>query len=171
MRRLIILLAACGGGGSDSPQDAPKPPIDTTNDPSCLVLASFGDVGTKTGTTSLGPTTATIVLDPGPPRDSFFIKLVAGKGVFAGGLANGTFTIAGAELMQGSCGLCVNLLADIGNTGPSKFFFATAGTVTLTATAPPAGSITNVMLQETDVNGNPQGTCTTAISAMQFSAQ
>jgi hypothetical protein len=171
MRRLIILLAACGGGGSDSPQDAPKPPIDAPPSANCLVPATYGDAGTKTGTTTLGPTTATIVLDATPPRDSFFLKLVAGKGVFTGGLANGTYTIAGADLMQGNCGLCVNILADIGNTGPSKFFFATSGTVTLTATSPPAGSLTNVMLRETDANGVPQGTCMTAISAMQFSAQ
>ena len=169
MRRFIILLAACGGGGSDGPMDAPMAPIDSPPNQNCLVAASYGDAGVKTGTTSLGPTTATIVMDPGPPRDSFFIKLVAGKGVFAGGLANGTYTLAGAELMQGNCGLCVNLLADIGNTGPSKFYFATAGTVTLTSTSPPAGSLANVMLRETDANGNPMGTCTTAISAMQFS--
>ena len=169
MRRFIILLAACGGGGSDAPPDAPKPPVDTSSTPSCLVAADFGDVGTKTGTTSLGPTTATIVLDAGPPRDSFFIKLVTGKGVFTGGLANGTYTIAGAELVQGNCGLCVNILADIGSGGPAKFYFATAGSVTLTSTSPPAGSIANVTLQETDANGNPMGTCTTAISAMQFS--
>lgn len=169
MRRFIILLAACGGGGSSLPGDAPMAPVDSPNNPSCLVSANFGDVGTKTGTTSLGPTTATIVLDAGPPRDSFFIKLVDGKGVFTGGLANGTYTIAGAELVQGNCGLCVNLLADIGSGGPAKFFFATAGSVTLTSTSPPAGSLSNVTLRETDANGNPQGTCTTAISAMQFS--
>lgn len=166
MRIVIVLLAACGGGGSDAPVDAPA------NDPACLVLASYGDLGTKVGTTTLGPSTATIVLDPGPPRDSFFLKLVTGNGAFANGLATGTFTIAGAELMSSSCGLCVNILADLGNMGPGKFYFATGGSVTLTSHTPPAGTLANVTLRETDANGNPiTGGCTSAISAMQFSAQ
>lgn len=172
MRIVIVLLAACGGGGSGSPADAPVTVDSPPNNPACLVMASYGDLGTKMGTTSLGPSTATIVLDAGPPRDSFFMKLTTGKGVFAGGLATGTFTIAGAELMSSTCGLCVNILADIGNTGPGKFFFATGGTVTLTSHTPPAGTLANVTLHETDSMGNPvNGGCTTAISAMQFSAQ
>src|SRR5215207_4385982 len=131
MRIALVLIAACGGGGSDAPIDAPIVPNEAVV-PNCLVPANYGDLGTKTGTTSLGPTTATIVLDAAPPRDSFFLKLNAGKGVFSAGLANGTYTIAGAELSQATCGLCVNILADIGNQGPTKFFFATGGTVTLT---------------------------------------
>ena len=168
---LLVLVAACGGGGSDNPGVDAKIFLDAPP-PNCLVMANYGDLGTKTGTTSLGPSTATIVLDPNAPRDSFFLKLVAGKGVFAGGLANGTYTIAGAELMQGNCGLCVNILADIGNQGPSKFYFATGGTVTLTATTPPAGSLANVTLTEVDSGGAALNTgCTTTITAMQFSAQ
>ncbi len=172
MRVALVFVAACGGGGSDNPVDA-KIFLDApNNNPNCLVMANYGDLGTKTGTTTLGPTTATIVIDATPPRDSFFLKLVAGKGVFTGGLANGTYTLAGAELMQGNCGVCVNMLADIGNQGPSKFYFATGGTVTLTATSPPAGTLANVTLHETDVNGTALGTgCTTQITAMQFSAQ
>lgn len=172
MRGILILagLAACSDGGSSAPADATSvdaPP----NNAACLVMASYGDLGTKTGTTSLGPTTATIELDAGPPRDSFFLKLTDGMGVFAGGLATGTFTIAGAELSRNTCGLCVNILADIGMGGPAKFYFATAGSVTLTSHTPPAGTLTNVTLREVDVSGNPTGTCTTAIGAMAFSAQ
>ena len=147
-------------------------PPDGTSNPSCLVLADYGDAGAKTGTTSLGPTTSTIVLDPGPPRDSFFLKLTAGMGVFAGGLTTGTFTIAGAELASTTCGLCVNLLADIGNMGPRQFYFATGGTVTLTATNPPAGSLGNVTLQQVDSGGTPIADgCTSAIDAMTFTTQ
>lgn len=171
---LLVLLVACGGGsgGSNPPIDGPPATIDAPPSSSCLVSAGYGDLGTKTGTTSLGPSTATIVLDPGPPRDSFFLKLNAGKGVFAGGLATGTYTIAGAELAQATCGLCVNILADIGNMGPSQFYFATGGTVMLTSTTPPAGTLTNVTLVEVTAAGDPvSGGCATSIAAMAFSAQ
>jgi len=173
MRRFVFgLLAACGGGGGDTPVDAPVSIDSPPNNPACLISSNYGDLGTKTGTTTLGPSTATIVLDPGPPRDSFFMKLTTGKGVFAAGLATGTFTIAGAELAQSTCGLCVNILADISTGGPSKFFFATGGTVTLTSHTPPIGTLSNVALHEVAVDGTPiSGGCTTSISAMAFSAQ
>jgi hypothetical protein len=169
MRFLVILLAACGGSGSDTPVDSPPNNGDAAA--TCLVPASYADLGAKSGTTSQGPTTMTIVLDPGPPRDSFFLKLNTGKGVFVGGLANGTYPIAGAELSQDTCGMCVNIIADIvAGSGPSKFYFATGGSVTLTGTQPPAGNLTNVALREVTAAGTPVNTgCTTMISALQFS--
>jgi hypothetical protein len=168
VRVFILLLTACG---SDPPPVAiDAPPSDAAN--LCLVEADYGDAGTTTGTTSLGPTTSTIVLDPGPPRDSFFLKLTTGKGVFSGGLQTGTFTIAGDELDSTTCGLCVNLLADIGSMGPQKFFFADGGTVTLTSHTPPAGTISNVTMHEVTSGGAAViGGCTTAIDAMTFSTQ
>lgn len=163
----LALIAACGGSESLPPL------IDAAQDPFlCLVPADYGDVGAKTGTTSLGPTTATIVLDMGPPRDSFFLRLASGKGAFAGGLQTGTFTIAGDELDSDTCGVCVNLLADIGNMGPQKFFFANAGTVTLTSHTPPAGTLSNVTMHEVTSGGTEiEGGCVTAIGAMTFTSQ
>ena len=53
--------------------------------------------------------------------------------------------------------------------GPSKFYFATAGSVTLTSHTPPAGTLSNVMLQEITANGDPVNSgCSGSISAMQF---
>ena len=165
---LPLLLGACGSDPPSGPAvDAPS-----TSDagPECLIPGDYGDVGTKTGTTSLGATTSTIELDVGPPRDSFFLKLTNGNGVFSGGLATGTFAIAGAELDSTTCGLCLNILADIGSMGPSKFYFATGGSVTLTSTTPPAGTLSNVTLQETSAGGTPVvGGCSSAIDAMSFS--
>ena len=97
-RFLVLVLAASGGGSSPPPPDAP---YDTAR---CLIAGHYGDLGAKTGTTSQGPSTLTVVLDPGPPRDSFFIKLNTGVGVFKDGLKTGTFTIAGNELDPGGCG-------------------------------------------------------------------
>ena len=166
MHRVLILalFVGCGGGGSTSP--------DADNTAQCLVLGNYGDLGSKTGSTATGgPSSVTIVLDAGPPRDSFFLKLNAGMGVFAGGLRIGTFTIEGAELAQSTCGLCVNIIADIvTGQGPSKFYFATSGSVTLTSHTPPVGTLSNVMFREVSAAGQPiSGGCTSAISAMAFS--
>jgi hypothetical protein len=166
VRAIVLCLPLCAACGSDPQSPTIDAPI---GDPSCLIPPDYGDVGAKTGTTSLGMTTSTIVLDPGPPRDSFFLKLTSGKGVFAGGLQTGTFTIEGDDLSPSTCGLCVNILADIGSVGPAKFFFASAGTVTLTLTNPPEGELSNVTMIETTAGGTPiQGGCTSAIAAMSF---
>jgi hypothetical protein len=161
-----LFLTACGSEDPSAVVDGPPQDIN----PFCLIDGDYGDVGTKTGTTALGATTSTIVLDPGPPRDSFFLKLTAGNGVFAGGLQTGTFTIAGAELGSQTCGLCVNLLADIGSMGPAKFYFATGGTVMLTSHTPPAGTLSDVTIHEVTSGGTEiEGGCTGAIGAMTFS--
>lgn len=167
---LAALLAACGGSDPAIPVDS-APTADAPYDTAkCHILGYYGDLGTKSGTTSQGVTTSTIVLDPGPPRDSFFLKLNAGKGVFAGGLATGTFTLAGADLDFSNCGACINIVADIAMTGPTTFYFATAGTLTLTATQPPAGSIQGVTFREVTSAGAPVPSgCDARIDRMTFS--
>lgn len=174
MRRLSCLFlafAACsdsGTAGVDAPagQDA----YDTAR---CLIAGHYGALGALTGTTSQGPTTLTITLDAGPPRDTLFLKLDSGKGVFTGGLANGTYTLAGADLDFNNCGLCVNLIADIvAMQGPSKFYFATAGSVTLTSTSPPEGTLSNVRFAEVTLAGAPvAGGCTASIDSLAFTSQ
>lgn len=166
-----ILLGACGDdGGGGAPIDA-APGNDAYDTARCLITGNYGALGAKTGTTSQGPTTLTVVLDPGPPRDSFFIKLNAGKGAFTGGLANGTFPITGADASSPTCGLCVNIIADIVTMqGPSKFYFATAGSVTLTSTQPPIGEVSNLSFVEVGVSGDVMpGGCTATIDSMSFS--
>lgn len=171
MRCIVLaacLLAAC----SDDPQqliDAAMvdAPYDTAR---CLITGHYGALGTKTGMATQGPTTSTIVLDGGPPRDSLFLKLNTGKGVFAQGLAAGTYTLAGADLDFSNCGLCVNIIADIVSMqGPSKFYFADAGMVTLTATQPPAGTLSNVTFKEVTSAGAavPNG-CVASIASLTF---
>jgi hypothetical protein len=164
----IVVVAACGGGEGGS--NTPDAPATIDANPTCLIPNSYGDVGAKTGTTMMGPSTLTIVLDPTPPRDSFFLKLTTGRGVFAGGLATGTFPITGAEASSSTCGVCVNIIADIvSGQGPTKFYFATSGTVTLTSHSPPIGTLSNVELVEVDVGGTPVNSgCTSAITAMSF---
>ncbi len=167
-----VLLSAC----SDDPQpqliDAST--VDAPYDMArCLITGHYGALGTKTGTVGdvQGSPTLTISLDPGPPRDTFFLKLNVGKGVFIGGLANGTHTLAGADLDFNNCGLCVNIIADIvSGVGPTKFYFADAGMVTLTSTSPPAGHLTNVSFREVTASGQVVSNgCTATITTMSFS--
>lgn len=170
MRRLVLVVLAACGGGSDALPDAPSP--DADNSAQCLVPGSYGDLGAKTGMTTMGPSTLTITLDAGPPRDSFFLKLVAGKGVFAGGLATGTYSIAGVDASFNDCGLCVNVIADIvTGSGPTKFYFATSGSVTLTGTTPPAGTLSNAHLVEVNIGtGAPASSgCASDIGMLAFS--
>ncbi len=167
---VVVLLAACGDTGPVMLIDA-SPGIDAPYDTTrCLIQGFYGALGPKTGTTSQGPTTSTITIDQGPPRDSFFLKLNAGKGVFAAGLAAGTYPLAGAELSQSTCGACVNLIADIvTGQGPTKFYFATGGSLTLTATSPPAGSISQVTFHEVDAGGTMiAGGCIARMDSMTF---
>lgn len=172
MRILLaaILLSACGDDGGSTAVDAPSG-TDAYDTARCLITGNYGALGAKTGTTAQGPATLTVVLDPGPPRDSFFIKLNAGKGAFTGGLANGTFPITGADASSPTCGLCVNIIADIvAMQGPSKFYFATAGSVTLTSTQPPIGTVSDLSFVEVGVNGDVMpGGCTATIDSMSFS--
>jgi hypothetical protein len=176
MRALAIalVLAACSDAPS-STADAP-PAVDAYDVARCLIKGNFGALGALTGTaaTTMGAPTLTVTLDPGPPgRDAFFIKLVTGKGVFASGLAAGSYNISGADANYNNCGLCVHIIADIvPMVGPSKFYFADIGMVTLTSTNPIAGMAANLILSEVDINSGQKvaGGCQAMIESIAFSS-
>lgn len=167
---LILWLMACGGGGeSSTPADAPPQP-DADPSATCLVPADYGDLGTKTGTMGpAGASSLTVVLDAGPPRDSFFINLRTGREPFTNGLATGTYQLAGGD--SSTCGICINIIADIvTGSGPTKFYFATSGMVTLTSHTPPAGSVTNLAFLEVTASGTPTNSgCISRIDSLAFS--
>jgi hypothetical protein len=178
MHRLLLVLplVACSGDdGNALPVDAPANIDAPGPGPSvCLVPATYGAQGDKVGTPLMGmASTVSITIDAGPPRDNFFVKLVGGKGAFAGGTpTTGTFTLSGADLDFNNCGLCVNIIADIvAMQGPSKFYFATGGSVTITNVNPLAGSLSNVTFHEVSAAGAPTNSgCTTKIDSITFSA-
>jgi hypothetical protein len=175
MRACLAVIAIVGcGSGSGAPADAPKL-ADAYDTARCLIKGDYGALGAVTGTAGQnGPaTTITVVLDPGPPgKDDFFIKLVPGKGVFAAGVAAGTYTIAGVDANFINCGLCTNLIADIvASSGPSKFYFTDSCSMTLTSVTPPIqGSAQNLHFVEVDLSGNVvPGGCTASIASVTFS--
>jgi len=174
MKRAVFAALAATAACSD-----PKPfLLDAGPDASdplarCLVPASYGALGARAGTPSTvgtGNPALTVVLDAGPPKDDFFVRLVAGSGAFAAGLRTGTFAITGADAEFARCGLCVTLIADIvAGQGPTKFYAATAGSVTLTATAPVAGSASDLRFTEVTVDGAPvPGGCTSSVASIAF---
>jgi hypothetical protein len=164
---LAMVAGACSDGSPVLLDAAPD-----ATDARCLIPGSYGALGTKTGTPdSPAPNSLTVVLEPGPPRDVFYIQLVAGNGVFSGGLAAGSFAIAGADASFDGCGLCVNVIADIvAGQGPSKFYFAQSGMVTITSTNAVAGSAQDLRLVEVDVfTGAPvAGGCATTVTSIAF---
>jgi len=176
MRRLFLLalLVACSDSSSSDTVDAPAATPDAYDTARCLIKGDYGAVGAVTGTATMGANTLSTTLDPGPPRDTFFLKLVAGKGVFTGGVATGTYTISGVDAGYLTCGLCVHIIADIvTGQGPSKFYFADAGSVTITSTTPIAGSASNLQLTAVDLNSGAKiaDGCDATIASIMFSTQ
>ncbi len=177
---LAVSAGACSGDPAPVLLDA-SPIPDADQLARCLVPADYGALGTKTGTADLTtPNSLAVTLDPGPPKDDFFLSLIPGKGAFAGGaLKTGTFTIGGADASFTDCGLCTNLIADIDPVqGPAKFYYTVSGTVTLTSasaststsTSMIAGSAQNLRFVEIDVTtGMPvTGGCTSTIASITF---
>ena len=129
---VLLVACACSDSAPTIINDAAPDAFDTNR---CLITGNYGALGSLTGTRGMTATatTATMTLDPGPPRDTFFVKLEPNRGVFASGVMPGTYTIGGVDAGFSTCGLCVNIVADIvAGTGPTKFYFAESGMVTLT---------------------------------------
>lgn len=158
----LALVTACA-------EDSAEPAHDEAL---CLVSATHAPTATAAtaGTAAGGHPTVTMTIAAGPPRDSLFFKLISGAGVFSQGLRTGTFSIAGVDSGFTSCGLCVNIVADVvPGQGATKFYQATAGEVTLTSVTPPlAGSVSNLTFVEVDLAGNVLPGCTTKISSAAF---
>lgn len=162
----LLCLALVTGCADDSDEPAHDEAL-------CLVAATYAPTTTAAtaGTAAGGGPTVTLPIAAGPPRDSLFLKLISGAGVFSQGVRTGTFTIAGVDSGFTSCGLCVNIVADVvPGQGATKFYQATAGEVTLTSVTPPlAGSVSNLTFVEVDLAGNVVPGCTTKISSASFS--
>lgn len=99
----------------------------------CRVEPDYGDLGGVGGAAEEIQESlvwfGTIVDECGERVVELSIELVDGRGVFAGGLATGTYRLEGDELDPDTCGACVRLIVDDG-----RCYFATGGTLELTST-------------------------------------
>ncbi len=141
----------------------------------CKVPGSYGALGAVTASATVngnGDPLIAITLDGNQPRDILQLRLVAGAGAFTGGIKAGTFPIAGADAAFTGCGLCVAIIADIvAGVGPTKFYQATSGSVTLTSAARPyAGTVDDLSFVEVAVDGTPQPGCKAEIASMSFTS-
>lgn len=178
MRSSLIAWAPLALAAACSTDPPPLLLADADPQARCLIPASYGALGTRTGSPDVTTAnTLSVALDPGPPKDDFFVKLVAGKGAFTGAAPKtGTFDLTGADASFTNCGLCIDLVADITTTGPTKFYYADAGMVTLTSAdatgATPskiAGSAQNLHFVETNLDGTPVPSgCTATIASITF---
>jgi hypothetical protein len=141
----------------------------------CKVPGEYAALGAVTGTAGAngnGDPTIAITIAAGPPRDVLQVRLTAGAGAFTGGLKTGTFSIAGADASFTGCGLCLTIIADIvAGVGPTKFYQATSGTVSITSTARPyAGTLADLSLGEVTIDGTPVPGCKTKIASASFTS-
>jgi hypothetical protein len=192
---VTCLLAACGGGddgggGADAaPGDAGvDAPALRCNNP--LVDFELGDLGALEFRAEIEPNGAGgnyvdlfASIAPGPMVDVVSIQLWPGLGAFAGGLAPGTYPIAGVETDFYSCGACAMVVADfdlVNNTFEQQLM-ASSGTlqidmVSTTVGQMVTGSLTNARFREVTLNDQTQtqtdvaAGCTTEIDSVSFAA-
>ncbi len=80
--------------------------------------------------------------------DLIQVELYNGFGVFAGGIAPGTYTLAGDELNYSTCGACVRLFTETDDD-----YFATGGTITVTQVTPDlVVDIADVTFEHVDID-------------------
>ena len=119
----------------------------------------------------------TAALNAEQPGDVLLLALFANYGAFKGGdIKTGTFTLMGEDMAFSTCGLCPLIATDVSQSGLTDWYYATAGSVTLTSvTGSLVGSLSNVTLKhvEKDAMGNPGDTvvndgCTAKITQLNF---
>lgn len=178
---LPLALAACGGGDDDAAAtvDAAGATLDADLS-GCTAVADLGDLGARDGTAgamgaagSREVNVSLTVAQDTATRDVVYVQLKGGRGAFAGrDPAPGTYPISGADAAYGTCGVCVTLIGDlVMGQGPTQFYVATGGTVTITSVAGRlTGSVAAVTLGELDL-GTEQlvaGGCTSRVGGLTF---
>lgn len=182
MKRIVVgllVFAGCsevGDAGGDvdaaAGMDAPAR--------SCTVVEDLGALGARDGTAMASGAAGSRVLSvsmtvaaDAATRDVVFVQLKGGRGAFAGGDPTpGTYAITGADAGYTTCGVCVTVIGDlVTGQGPTQFYSATGGTVTITQTEGAlVGSLAEVSLQELDLLSETlvDGGCTTRVGGLSF---
>jgi len=176
----ISTAAACAADDLGSPDVDAAAGDDAPTASGCTVAAELGDLGARDGTpmasgaagSRIVSVSMTVATD-GNTRDALFVQLKGGKGAFAAGdPVPGTYPITGADADYATCGVCVTIIGDIiAGQGPTQFYFATGGAVTITsASGRLTGSVSNLDLGELDLGTSAlvPGGCTSHVGAASF---
>jgi hypothetical protein len=154
----LLVLAGCGDERA-SHGDA------------CQVRGEYGELGGVRGivNSSGGELVWAAMVDDDSGVDvvRLSIQLVGGRGVFAGGLAPGRYSIAGAELDPRTCGACIRLRV-VG----VECYFARAGTLDLGSTEVElTGQLTGAAFAPVDCATDQPiaGDCDSRIDSVSFS--
>jgi hypothetical protein len=193
-----LTILACGGGGGTK---TPDPDAASSAPVVCTATTTYGSASIVAGGSAYAFTFAQITADGSnglidanqgfkgklnadAMPDSFEIDLYEGFGAFGSGsgeIAKGTYTLSGDDLSFQKCGLCVQIYTDLDADGaPTEFYFATAGSVTLSSVGTPtgsnvstgtlAGSLSNVAFAQWDGSADAaMGSCTSSITSLSFS--
>ena len=166
MRHLAVLalfFIGCSSGSDATGPDAGAGPDGGPVGAQCPIAASTADLG------AMAATKANMCNEPQTMGRMHWYKLATampggtdvielglwdGLGAFKNGTAHiGTFTIAGEDAVFSTCGVCVRAVGDKGASG-SKEYFATGGTVNVTAMGTDgqqlAATLSNLTMVEVD---------------------
>jgi hypothetical protein len=186
---LVVGSAGCGGGASAAADGAPgadgqpgpiadaTPRADARTD--CPVPTTFvapSAAGATAVKDASGSITFEVDLDGATTPDRFQLRLISGRGVFIDGVVTGQFPVAGKQLDNASCALCLMVLADVTAGTPAELYFATRGLLRLDAVDTRlTGTITDVDFQHVSLAPDPPHAstpiddgCTTHISSLPF---
>lgn len=172
MKRALALLVAIGCSDPDQPTYTTDIDADSTGCGTIPHYGALGSISGNAGTVGTAPTLA-IRIEGNADYDVLFIKLVASNGVFAAGLAPGSYDLGGADLDLWNCGLCVQVLTQYGYDQTSdKSYAADSGHVTLTSISPIIGSASDLAFTEVDkLDHKITGGCQTTIKSISFSTK
>jgi len=167
----VVVAVAVGLTGCGGKSDPPPAEV-------CTVASGLGDLGMVSGQASL-PDPAYLnwvgLLNADVKPNAITVEFYAGYGVFAGGIASGTYSINGDELQYATCGLCVLVYGDVdtvGGTPPGAIYMATGGQVDVTSVVGNLTlSLSNVTFHKITIDpvtfvSTPVGACTTQVTSL-----
>jgi hypothetical protein len=200
----LTCFAACGGGDDDDDDDDVSL-VDSGNNADCPAAASLGSFEPSAGAQALHFTQPppngqpedpslrflSVVADVSggeDPPDLLVVQLWDGFGAFEGGqIAEGDYTIAGAEATVNGCGICLFMFGDAQLVGGelvfAKQYIATAGSVSIVdigdranndITGNYTGSISGLTMTEVDENSQDgsalNGGCQSSLDEIAWDA-
>jgi hypothetical protein len=183
---LAALSAACNailGVNDVTPESANLDANASIDAQQCDVLHEFTLVAANPQTSLLGHhttdsgTSLLFLLNSDPRPDIVALDLYDNMGGHVVVNATGTFPLSSSDAELSTCGVCVEIFADVDKTTttPSQTYLASRGTLKLTKfdTTGVAGSLTNLELRQVDSSAAqdiPNG-CIVTIDDAEFSAE